>query len=216
MQYSIKINSIYLFIYITLAVLFSNPSMAVEIGKCLPADQMITNMQKEGQHSLIKANQATNGKIVARLFTSNDDGSVGYLLNADGAVDQPVSAFCVAATMSNVRIFDVRKQGLNTKALINYGNEKSIIENCAGKSSCNYHNTAIIAGEKNNVRPMLQADASFVNHQNDKFLVTVAGEFPARGGLMGITSGDGEMSGIGYSSTKFTDYALRLLERLPN
>lgn len=85
--------------------------MALDAKQCLPMAQMNAELKAEGQKVLIIGDrEALQDRIVryVNTVTSNADGSVGYQLEGDLPRAQPSTSVCVAAKLTNLRLYDNR------------------------------------------------------------------------------------------------------------
>jgi hypothetical protein len=111
------------------AASLSSPALALDAKQCLPMAELNALLRAEGQRTLVIGNRealnnaperASGVKITryADAVTSNADGSLGYQLEGDLPRDQISTSMCVGAKLTNVRLFDARKAGLNRAALL--------------------------------------------------------------------------------------------------
>lgn len=130
----------------------SASAQALEAKQCLPMAEMNAALKAEGQRTLVigdrEAIQNPTGKIkdaavlrFVNTVTANSDGSLGYQLEGDLPRAQASHQVCVAAKLTNVRLFDARRPGVPQDALL------------GGK-----FDEALRANEKLGTRPMVMAD----------------------------------------------------------
>ncbi|AUW58053.1 hypothetical protein C1T17_07965 [Sphingobium sp. SCG-1] len=130
----------------------ASPAYALDAKQCLPMSEMNAALKAEGQRTLVigdrEAIQNPTGKIkdasvlrFVNTVTSNADGSLGYQLEGDLPRAQASHQVCVAAKLTNVRLFDARRPGVPQEALL------------GGK-----FDEAIREIEKLGTRPMVVAD----------------------------------------------------------
>lgn len=140
---------------LAVAVLLSTtaPGFALESKQCLPMAQMNEALKAERQKVLIMGDRAVpvdDNTQVGRvridrwvnIFTSNPDGSLGYNIEGDKPMGQVSTRACVAAKLTNIRLYDRRRAG--TPSETRRGGE---------------FDAMLIEDEKRGTRPMLQADS---------------------------------------------------------
>jgi len=107
----------------------SVPAYALEAKQCLSMADMNAALRAEGQRTLIIGDRMainddasrSSGVRVTRYVntvTSNMDGSVGYQLEGDLPRSQSSTTVCVAAKLTNVRLFDDRKATIPAAAYL--------------------------------------------------------------------------------------------------
>jgi hypothetical protein len=107
----------------------ATPAMALEARDCLPMAEMNAALRAEGQRTMIigdrEALQNPTGRIAdasihrfVNTVTSNEDGSVGYQLEGNLPRAQASTEVCVRAKLTNVRLFDARRSGIPSDALL--------------------------------------------------------------------------------------------------
>ena len=110
-------------------------------------------LKADGQRTLIAGNRSAlrnapelESGVTANLwvntFTSNADGSLGYNLEGDKPLGQPLTTVCVAGKFTNIKLYDARKPGIRPETKRGAAFNKVMAEY-----------------EVNTTRPMLQADA---------------------------------------------------------
>ena len=88
----------------------ASPAYALDPGECGTPESMTTKLKAEGQRSAIMADQVMPGKkLQAIIFTTNHDGSVGYIMLSDKISDERASKFCVQERLTDLRWHDARK-----------------------------------------------------------------------------------------------------------
>lgn len=95
------------------------PAYALDPGECGTPEVMTAKLKAEGQRSAMMADQVMPGKkLQAVIFTTNQDGSVGYIMLSDKMSDERASEFCVQERLTDLRWHDARKKGVPTAAKI--------------------------------------------------------------------------------------------------
>lgn len=131
----------------------ASPAFALEAKQCLSMADMNAALKAEGQRTMIIGDRVyvdspTDDIMDARFnrflntVSSNADGSLGYQLEGNKPRAQTSDKVCVAAKLTNVKLFDARKPGLNQAALLGGA-----------------FNESIIKSEQNGTRPMVVADS---------------------------------------------------------
>lgn len=102
---------------------------ALEPKQCLPLAEMNAELKTAGQRSLVigdrkainDAPETRAGVKVTRfanILTSNENGSLGFQIEGDMPRAQASTKMCVRAKLTNVRLFDARKAGVQPAALL--------------------------------------------------------------------------------------------------
>jgi hypothetical protein len=172
----------------------------MEPGECFPMEQLDRNLATDHQHSVIFANrvppkpqQAAPAKSprLGTIFTTNDDGTRGYHIEGNTAIDRPFTRACIQAKLSNVKLFDARKPGVDPDTKIG-GSRDAVTHRCLNVTGCAYHDDVLDTADKNGMHVMFQGLAI------DK---TIHGT-PKAGALLtviGDPTGD-KLGALGYSS----------------
>lgn len=106
-----------LFAVCTAGLVAALPVYALDPGECGTPEAMTAKLKAEGQRSAMMADQVMPGKkLQAVIFTTNQDGSVGYIMLSDKMSDERASTFCVQERMTDLRWHDARKKGVPTAA----------------------------------------------------------------------------------------------------
>lgn len=93
------------------------PAYALDPGECGTPEAMTAKLKAEGQRSAMMADQVMPGKkLQAVIFTTNQDGSVGYILLSDKMSDERATKFCVQERLTELRWHDARKKGIPVAA----------------------------------------------------------------------------------------------------
>lgn len=110
-------------------VLSCSPALALEPGKCGPADAIQAELKAEGQVPVVIGNRVTTRKDrPVNIFTSDSSGR-GYGLEGDAPQGQRSTTVCVKARYSGLRVNDITSPIVPTWALI--GNDaKAANDNC--------------------------------------------------------------------------------------
>ena len=175
---------------ITVFMFIAGRVWAADPGECATPEQITAKLKAEDQHSFASAERPIkeNGFETSHgiIFTTSSDRSTGYVLEADKPTGERASKICIRNRLADVRLFDARKPGLPTEALLK-ASEADGLRRCAeleksGKldaRTCAPFNTTIRKGEPNGERIMAQgfnvkklADGSY---SKDGTLTTVTG-----------------------------------------
>ncbi len=152
---------------ISLLLLCSAPAYAADSGDCGTPEQMTAKLGAEDQHSFATAERVHRkdglNTLTGMIFTVNADHSVGYILESDKDTGQRASKICVYLRLADVRIFDARKPGIPSGALLR-APEENAIHRCAalvksGKTqtgTCGALNATLKASEKKGGHVMFQ------------------------------------------------------------
>lgn len=171
------------------AMACSAPAMAMDAKQCLPMAEMNAALKAEGQRTMIIGDrlslrndaQRDGGLAVdeyANAVTSNADGSIGYQLEGDRSRSQTSTSMCVAAKLTNVRIFDAARSEIPQQALL------------GGKMD-----DMLRADAKVGARPMVVADTVHRAKDGTERIglpMVLTGNVPARVGAIYARKADGE------------------------
>lgn len=113
------------------------PALAMEGGECYSMEQMNQNLRAEGQSTLILGDRVAaighegrpDTTIVRKMnaVTANPDGSLGYQIEGNNSRSTPSTNVCVAARLTNVRLYDARKPSIPREAYLG-GDFNRIVE----------------------------------------------------------------------------------------
>jgi len=179
---------------------------AADSSECMTPQQMTARMKAEGQRAIAQADVVSDNKFLGMVFTSNEDLSVGYILKAtDKPIGQVPSQFCIYNRMVSLRLFDARKQGIPTEALLRASDEDAM-RKCSelmktGKftqGSCGPFNSVIRRTEHLGDRVMFQgfntSKVSDGSYREDGTLFTISANITGR--VDGAPLPHGLLSGI--------------------
>jgi len=229
-------------------VLFSMPGLshAADIGECATPEAMTEKLKAEDQHSFASAERVHRSNNINTLtgiiFTVSSDRSVGYILESDAPTGERASKICVYNRLADLRIFDARKAGIPSAALLR-ASEDSAMNRCnelvkSGKveaGTCGALNSSLkiaeLKGERVLFRGFNVEKKSDGSYQKMNVLTTVTATLPGAY-TPDFKTGDtppfkGLVSGIFFSSlpegatttsvtlafAEYTPYGLSLLER---
>jgi hypothetical protein len=98
----------------TLILAYVSPATAQSLrtGQCLPGAQVREALKAEGQNTIIVGNRTGYGYATALVFTSNADGSRGYLLRGDKPLGQQADTICIDSVYEDVRLNDITQPGI--------------------------------------------------------------------------------------------------------
>ncbi len=200
------------------AVGLASGAQAAEVGQCFTTAQLNETMKAEGQHSMAFGTQwlkdpktGLRTLPAGHIFTSNDDGTLGYALEADAPVGQPFKEICVNLKLHNVKFFDTSIPGVPDEALIHGGRERAL-KFCEDKGFglCNYHDDVLKLADKN-----LGERIMMLGRTNRGSLVTLTASLPgSAGGSLGITFPEGAYVSAGvFEDVKKTPTLIALYEK---
>jgi hypothetical protein len=120
----------------------ATPAQALEPRQCLPMAEMNEALRAEGQRTMIigdrQALQNPTGRVAdasidryVNTVTSNADGSLGYQLEGDLPRAQVSTRVCVAAKLTNVRMYDARRDAIPQAAYLGGQFDAVVRENAA-------------------------------------------------------------------------------------
>jgi hypothetical protein len=197
---------------------------AMEPGECFPMEQLNRNLATDHQHSVIFANrvppkpqQAAPDKSprLGTIFTTNDDGTRGYHIEGNAAIDRPFTRACIQAKLSNVKLFDARKPGVDPDTKIG-GSRDAVTHRCLNVTGCAYHDDVLDTADKNGMHVMFQGlaiDKTIHGTPKAGALLTVIGD-PTKDklGALGYSSLLGDY--VFMNSLSDVSYRPYALERL--
>ena len=100
----------------------TSTSYALDNGECGTPAEMTEKFKAAGQRSFASAEriERENGSDVwyGVILTVNADKTVGYILQADKPTGEPASRICIRNRLADIRLFDARKPGLRSEALL--------------------------------------------------------------------------------------------------
>lgn len=151
--------------FIGLAVLLlAEVAQAVDVGVCDTPENMTAMMKAEGQRSIMSADHYTpDESLLGMIFTVNKEQSVGYILQSDNPVGYRASKMCVYSRLADVRLFDARRSGVPSGALLK-APESEALRHCdemarlgeIKRESCGSLNTLLRLADTEGSRVMLQ------------------------------------------------------------
>ncbi|MGE0269595.1 MAG: hypothetical protein AB7S78_14185 [Candidatus Omnitrophota bacterium] len=201
--------------------MFAANAGAAEIGQCFNTEQLNVVMKDEGQHTMAIAtrwikNPETGFRTDPKgnIFTSNDDGSRGYVLEADDQIGKPLKKICITLKLHDVKFFDTNIPGVPEEALT-HGDRDRALQFCKDKGfgSCNFHDDVLKrAEEKLGEHVMMQG-------RTDRgTLVTLSASVPGNGGGgLGMTFPEGAIVSAGvFEDVKKTPALVALFEEKRN
>ena len=169
---------------------FASTGQAAEVGQCFDTAQLNQTMKDEGQRSMAFATQwlidprtGLRTDPIGHIFTSNEDGSRGYTLEADAPIGAPLKKICVTSKLHDVKFFDTTSPGVPEEALI-HGDRARAVQFCKekGLGDCGYHDEDLKNLDKGGERVLM------LGRDDSGVLVTLTARVPGdgRGGL-GLT-----------------------------
>ncbi len=175
----------------SLLVLFlftlATPAFAADIGSCATPEAMTATLKAEDQRSIVSAQIITADRhMFGLIITMSSDRKSGYIIKADQPLGERASQLCVYNRMTNIRLFDARKSGVQPAVLLK-APEADATRHCeefesaekAAKGTCFPLNTRIRADEPQGQRVVLQglvvAKAADGSYKPDGTLATLSG-----------------------------------------
>lgn len=186
----------------------ATPAQALEPRQCLPMAEMNEALRAEGQRTMIigdrvainddgsRASGARFDRYV-NTVTSNTDGSLGYQLEGDLPRAQASTNVCVRAKLTNVRMYDARRDSIPQAAYLGGQFDAVVRENA-----------------ERGTRPMLIADTLHPSSGAERrgLPVVVFGNIPGRTGSIATRLPDGKPQFlIGMADTEYTQAGLARL-----
>jgi hypothetical protein len=220
-----------------LFLILANTAWAADIGECASPEAMTAKLKVEDQHSVVSAQLITEDKrLFGMIFTMSDDRKIGYILKADQPLGDRASRICVYNRMTNVRVFDARRPGVPSEALLN-APEDDALRHCDelaakgkfSRDSCGSLNSDLRRVEAHGERVVLQGFLVRRDAQGryvpDGTLATVTGRVGGSVNDYAANPARGILGAIAYSSlpdgasilnatlvyVDYTPYALSLL-----
>lgn len=184
-------------------------AQVLEARQCLPMAEMNAALRAEGQRTMIigdrmaivdDASRTLGGRIdrFVNTVTSNADGSVGYQLEGNLPRAQASTQVCVAAKLTNIRLFDARRPGVP-----------------AGARLGGFFDQALEEMETRGTRPMLQADTVFPNSDGSYRFglpMTILGNIEGKSGSIVVRLQNTRPQQLALMGS--TEYTPAALERL--
>lgn len=147
-------------------------------GQCLPMAEMNAALRAEGQRTIIIGDRVAvvderrpelGVRRHVNTVTSNEGGSLGYQLEGNLPSGQPSTEVCVAAKLTEVQLFDARRDGVPQAALLG-GRFDTFVTNASADG----------------VRPMVVARTVFGDAANPRYgrPIVILGDVTERVGLL--------------------------------
>ncbi|WP_165185088.1 hypothetical protein [Caulobacter soli] len=192
----------------------ASPVLALEMDQCGPAANMRATLAAEGQNTIIIGNRSGAGIPTALAFTSNADGSKGYMVVTDLPLGEKAGWVCVQSVYRDIRIGDVTKPGIPTWAL-HVEDTARVDEQCAGQKlgwqgACHLHSTALKNLESHGQRVLFKAigTAKSRGSVRDDQLLLVTVDSRESAGILTATTDEGANYMLwAYSKVAITPYA---------
>lgn len=181
---------------LSLATVFTAvaPAAALDVKCGYSPAEISAAMKAEGQKPLLigdKIASAANNPI--QIFTSDKNGN-GYILEGNQPSSKNSTSFCVALKVSDVRLYDARK------------------EIPASAFRGGRLDEALRQGQRNGERVFLQANAVNNNGQVTNGTVTVGGTYNDGGGALISARNLSDIKVLaGYTGLKYSNEALAVL-----
>ena len=179
-------------------------------------------MNAEGQNLMAYSTQIVNddyliAKKVGILYTTNDDGSVGYLLRSDAPMGERITRTTVELRMTQVTFYDTNRDDIPIEILVTASRENAL-QRChdIDTGGCGFHNDMVNSAFKKGFRVLLQATRAVLKgdayYDGGKVTVMVR----PKDGItsLGFTGIQGHQVIAGaYSETKITNKLRAYLKR---
>lgn len=187
----------------------ASPSYALEAKQCLSMADMNAALKAEGQRTMIigdrvAINDAPEKKSGVRFtryvntVTANADGSLGYQLEGDLPRAQASTNVCVRAKLTNVRLYDARRDAIPQAAYLGGQFDVVVNENAA-----------------KGTRPMMVASTVHSGADGSKRIglpLVVFGHMQSRTGSISTKLPDGQAQFlVGMEDTDYTPAGLAKL-----
>ena len=180
----------------------AQPADALEARQCMSMAEMNAALRAEGQRTMVIGDREVLNNPTGRIadasitryvntVTSNADGSLGYQLEGDRPRSEASTRVCVAAKLTNIRIFDASQPGVPQQVLL------------GGR-----FNDAIRADEAIGARPMVFADTVHGSEGSYRtgLPIVITLNVPYRAGTMLTRQTDGSaVSMMDLASLDYTD-----------
>lgn len=115
-------RSVFNLIYAMALLSFSMSTYAADNGECGTPEAMTAKLKAEGQRSYATADRVKwiNKENVfnGMIFTLNPERTIGYVLESDKPSDEKASKICVRNRLTDIRVYDARKPGLDPASLL--------------------------------------------------------------------------------------------------
>ena len=185
----------------------ATPAMAMDAKQCLPMAEMNAALKAEGQRTLIIGDRIASvgrtGTTETRMVravntvTSNADGSLGYQLEGNLPRAEASTRVCVAAKLTDIRLFDARNTNI-PKSVYLGGDFNRSVDEAAQRGS----------------RPMLMANTVFGSGATlrNGLPIVVFGNVTERAGLITahMPNGEGQVLAL-MNEVEYTPVALERL-----
>lgn len=206
-------------IFAALVFTVTSPAYALDPGECGTPEAMTAKLKAEGQRSAMMADQVMPGKkLQAVIFTTNQDGSVGYIMLSDKMSDERASKFCVQERMTDLRWHDARKKGIPAVAKLK-SSDADAEKRCGElerngqlgkvikegkKTACGPLNVLMAERDELGIRPMMQgfivAKAPDGTYKRTATLLTALGNVTGEKVIYEGKQTSGVAGGIVYTS----------------
>ena len=147
------------------------PAFALTVGQCGAAATIRAELAAEQQSTIIIGNRSGYGSPTTLAFTSNADGSKGYLVRGDKPLGQQATVACIDAAYGDARINDVTKLGVPAWAMIT--SDPATVDRICQRDRLGYQEMCKANDERltnlegNGQRVLFVATGSAVNPRDD-------------------------------------------------
>ncbi len=197
---------------------FPSGAHAIGPGWCGTAEEVSALMRDQGQRVLMQAQRIpyetlpdgsyrSTRDAVGLMFTADEQGRVGYLIQSDQPMGTPATSGCVTLRYHDVRLYDARQPGVPNDVLVN-STPQAAAARCEQlhRETCVFLNEALERIDSTGERVAIQAytvreldDGRFVNGSE---MITVTLTMPGNGlTLDGERYPDGDQLGTLVFST---------------
>lgn len=198
----------------------ASPALALDTGQCLPAPQVRSTLAAEKQNTIIIGNRTGYGYPTALVFTSNADGSKGYLLRGDKPLGEQAETICVDSVYRDVRLNDISRPGIPAWAKLGGDPVKASAvckrDKLGYQELCRFHDASISNLASNGQHVAFMAIGTAINPRdktlrlNQRIILTLHGG--DEGGLVNAVTAEGASYMLSaYTKPAFTQYATPLL-----
>lgn len=179
---------------------------AMDNGEVGTPQEISAKLRAEGQHPIAHADTKLDDKrLHGLILTSNQDGSIGYILQSDQPFGEKASSFKVYKRLTGVRIYDGRIPSVSEDVLLRASDEDAInkckeleMSGSVAKKTCIPFNKTIREDAQRGQRIMIQAlnaeKKSDGTYGSNGVVTTVTGNFS------GLAGAQNSVSGIYYST----------------
>jgi hypothetical protein len=195
-------------------------AQALQTGQCLPAAQVRATLAAEGQNPIILGTRTGYGYGTALIFTSNADGSRGYLIRGDKPLGQQADTICIDSVYRDIRLNDIARPGIPAWAAITVDAaraEADCRENRLGfQEMCQPHDQSLANLQSHGVNVMLMATGTVINprdrsSRSDQTIVLMVDPSDQAGVLKAVSDTGASYMLSAYTKASYTQHGTALL-----